>query len=375
MLNKILVNGINAGSAGGKAVILNFIFQTNRLNIKHKYHFILTEEIKKDIVRIIENQNPLISFQFVPKPNFLQNLRFYLFGFNKIIYKEKFKAVLNFGDIPIRTTAFQILYFDWPYLIYPNSKIWKMMSFREWLSRKLKVKLIKLLLNNVTHFIAQTSTSKKRLKDILKIENITVLNNPHTKFKDEVESLEYDFDSSKKYFFCLTKYYPHKNLESIIPLAAITKKLKLNIIFLLTIDSAESKGAELLLKNIEKRNLDDVIINLGTLSYAQINYVYKKINCIYLPTILESFSGVYIDALHKNIPILTSKIDFAIDSCGEGAIYFDPFNESSQLDAIKSFLNDFDIGKMKEDYKSKREEFIDWEKKFNNINALFEKIY
>lgn len=374
MSNRILVNGINSGSAGGKAVLLNFLRQTNLSNKNFQYHFILTEELKTEVGRIVENQNSLISIQFIPKRNSFQNLSFYLYDFNKIINQEKFKAILNFGDIPIRSNVFQILYFDWPYLIYPKSKIWKKMSCREWLSRKLKVWLIKILLKNVNHFIAQTSTSKKRLKEILEIENVTVLNNPHTKFKDKVESVDYQFDSSKKYFFCLTRYYPHKNLESILPLAAITKELNLNIIFLLTIDSTEGRGAARLLENIEEKNLGDVIISLGNLSFNQINYIYRKINCIYLPTILESFSGVYIDALHKNIPILTSKMDFAIDACGSGALYFDPFNTNSQLDAINSFLNDFSIDLMKEKYKLKCEEFLDWEDKFYKINRLFENI-
>lgn len=374
MSNRILVNGINSGSAGGKAVLLNFLRQTNLLNKNFQYHFILTEELKTEVGRIVENQNSLISIQFIPKRNFFQNLWYYLFGFNNLINQEKFKAILNFGDIPIRSNVFQVFYFDWSYLIYPNSKIWKMMSYEDWISRKLKARLIKLLLKNINHFIAQTSTSKKRLQEILKIENVTVLNNPYSKFKDEVESVDYEFDSSKKYFFCLTRYYPHKNLESIIPLASTAKELNLNIIFLLTIDSAEGRGAARLLKNIEERNLDDVIINLGNLSFSQINYIYQKIDCIYLPTLLESFSGVYIDTLHRNIPILTSKMDFAIDACGSGALYFDPFNTNSQLDTIKSFLNNFNIDEMKEKYKSRREEFVDWEYKFYKINSLFENI-
>ena len=48
-----------------------------------------------------------------------------------------------------------------------------------------------------------------------------------------------------------------------------------------------------------------------------------------LPTLLESFSATYIEAMFHGKTILTSDLDFARDVCGEAAFYFDPLNPQS----------------------------------------------
>ena len=58
-----------------------------------------------------------------------------------------------------------------------------------------------------------------------------------------------------------------------------------------------------------------------------------------MPTLLESFSGSYIEAMHYGVPILTSDLDFAHDVCGESAIYFDPWNVETIKNAILELIN------------------------------------
>jgi glycosyltransferase involved in cell wall biosynthesis len=63
-----------------------------------------------------------------------------------------------------------------------------------------------------------------------------------------------------------------------------------------------------------------------------------------LPTLLESFSGSYLEAMHFGTPILTSDRDFAREVCGEAALYFDPDSPSSIRDAILKLKNDPALG-------------------------------
>ncbi|MFQ5806590.1 MAG: glycosyltransferase, partial [Phycisphaerae bacterium] len=53
-----------------------------------------------------------------------------------------------------------------------------------------------------------------------------------------------------------------------------------------------------------------------------------------LPTLLESFSSTYLEAMQFRCPILTSDLDFARDICGSAAHYFAPFDPASIRDAI-----------------------------------------
>lgn len=53
-----------------------------------------------------------------------------------------------------------------------------------------------------------------------------------------------------------------------------------------------------------------------------------------MPTLLESFSGTYLEAMKAGCPILTSDRDFAREVCGEAALYFDPLDADSIVRTI-----------------------------------------
>ncbi len=67
---------------------------------------------------------------------------------------------------------------------------------------------------------------------------------------------------------------------------------------------------------------------------------YLACNALLLPTLLESFSGTYLEAMHFGRPILTSNLDFARDVCDDAALYFDPWDPVAIKDAILKLKDD-----------------------------------
>ncbi len=61
------------------------------------------------------------------------------------------------------------------------------------------------------------------------------------------------------------------------------------------------------------------------------------------PTLLESFSRTYLEALYFGLPILTSDRDFARQLCQNAAIYFDPLNAESVAGAMARVMEDADL--------------------------------
>ena len=55
---------------------------------------------------------------------------------------------------------------------------------------------------------------------------------------------------------------------------------------------------------------------------------------MFLPTLLETFSASYPEAMKMKKPILTSYLDFALDICGDAALYFDPTSAEDIADKI-----------------------------------------
>ena len=93
-----------------------------------------------------------------------------------------------------------------------------------------------------------------------------------------------------------------------------------------------------------------------------------------MPTLLESFSGTYVEAMYHGKPILTSEIDFARDICGDAAIYFDPLDANSLLNTISSLHENQALRNAKVETGHKRlDGFMSWPNVFDKLIGIIEK--
>ena len=143
--------------------------------------------------------------------------------------------------------------------------------------------------------------------------------------------------------FYLTQYYPHKNLEAIVRLFSEHRESLRDTVVFLTISADQHPGARRLLLSIGKHGLEDCIVNLGPLSQQELAGYFNHCHALLMPTLLESFSGTYLESMHFGLPILTSDLDFAHEVCGDAALYFDPEDAGSIKDAILRLKNDPDL--------------------------------
>jgi hypothetical protein len=56
----------------------------------------------------------------------------------------------------------------------------------------------------------------------------------------------------------------------------------------------------------------------------------------FLPSVLESMSGSYLEAFHYQLPIVTTECDFARDTCGSAAAYFLPGNVDAAIELLQT---------------------------------------
>jgi glycosyltransferase involved in cell wall biosynthesis len=133
---------------------------------------------------------------------------------------------------------------------------------------------------------------------------------------------------------CLTRYYAHKNLEIIVETFKRHKDCLRDVVVFLTIPCEQERESRWLLRAIDRFGLNDQIVNLGAIEQADVPNYFRNCHALLLPTLLESFSTTYLEAMHCGLPIMTSDLDFARDVCGEAALYFDPWSPSSVAEAI-----------------------------------------
>lgn len=79
----------------------------------------------------------------------------------------------------------------------------------------------------------------------------------------------------------------------------------------------------------------DIITNLDPLSGPEVAGALRAATALFLPTLVESYGLIYLEAMTAGLPILTSDRDFAREMCGELALYFDPLDAGSIVDAIE----------------------------------------
>jgi len=134
--------------------------------------------------------------------------------------------------------------------------------------------------------------------------------------------------------FCLTKYYAHKNLETLDRMFRECGEGLEDVSIVLTVRAQDHPRAGRFIAGLDDAPVRDHLINVGPIPQSELAGYFRLGEGLILPTLLESFSGTYLEAMQFERPILTSDLDFARDVCGPAARYFDPLDPRSIRDAI-----------------------------------------
>jgi glycosyltransferase involved in cell wall biosynthesis/ubiquinone/menaquinone biosynthesis C-methylase UbiE len=149
-------------------------------------------------------------------------------------------------------------------------------------------------------------------------------------------------DKAKPFtFLCLAHYYAHKNIEilldAVLKLSKYTDKSAKCII---TIAPEQHPGARRLLERLARGEGAGRIENVGPVSSSMLPELYRSVDALIFPTLLESFSRTYLEAMNFGLPILTSDRDFAHHLCQDAAIYQDPLDADSVARGMARVMED-----------------------------------
>ena len=341
----VVINLANLVNAGGRSVGLGIAKSLTNLPANHgdRFHFFVPSLETYDFPNTETS-----TFHEVPNHlnrfpgNFLLNR--YLSGEIKKIRPD---VVFSVGNIPAKTPSGvpQLVMVHWPYLVYPDTPAWGLMGFKEKLMRKIKRHAIRSLRKYVTRYTVQTDIMKQRLlqhhdpnKPVEVIPSSFAALDKAVQDSDEFESLRADPD--QKLLLYLSRYYVHKNIEILIPTAKRIKELKLPYKILLTIAPDHGDGAKRIIETIENEKLQDVIVNLGPVPYAQLSPLINTCDAFLMPTLLETVGLPFWEAMFMEKPIFTSDLDFSRDICGDAGSFFDPNNAESIVSTITASFAD-----------------------------------
>ena len=223
------------------------------------------------------------------------------------------------GPGPLRGSFRTVNGWHEPAYVYPESDFWNRISLFSRILLKLRYMYSSWALKKADAITVQTLTMKQRMIKYRKIhENkINIVPNGITSYAEEeymspglstiFEALE---DRIK--LLVLTEPWVHKNFNYLLKVA---KHLPGPYIFCISFDRNTNRLTEDFVKEVERSGLADHFVFLGRVQHREIRMLYQKVDAVFLPTLLESFSANYIEAMYFKKPVFTSDLDFAREVC------------------------------------------------------------
>ncbi len=283
----------------------------------------------------------------------LSQWRFEAFGIPALVCEFNPDVLWGLGNFGLRNPGCKQAFLNMkPHCLYER-EFHQDRTWRSRLNKRLALRRLKRSLPSTQLVFCQTQTAADRFRRFLGYSGRMAIMPPAISRSaakgDSRRPVALEGLRGKFVLFCLTKYYAHKNLEMMVQTFRRHGRELGDVVIVTTVQADQHAYAPRFLASLDDPAVRNHIVNIGPVDPSQLKAHYTACEGMILPTLLESFSSTYIEAMNFHTPILTSDLDFARDACGPAAMYFDPFDPASIRDAILEL----------KDAPGKREELIE----------------
>ena len=147
--------------------------------------------------------------------------------------------------------------------------------------------------------------------------------------------------SSNVRIFCLAAPYPHKNLKIIPEVASLLRENDPARVYCFIVTLPDNGPVvRKFWAMVEKYGVKDMIENAGRIKLQECPRFYASSDIVFLPTLLETFSATYPEAMVMGKPIVTTDLDFAHDICGDAAAYYSPLSAEAAAKLLGQVAGD-----------------------------------
>ncbi len=337
----ILAHNLRVG--GGASVGQNILAALGRIAPEHEYFVsIPAERGYHDLCRVLPNCQVEM---YVGGGGVVRRLRYDRYRLSEKVRAFRPDVVLGLGNMGVRRPGCPaaILVHN-SHRIYPTKHAGPI-PLRQKINRWLRSLHLRLQLPRMDMVFCQTETMRRRFiktyrfcKPVKLFPNAVSTKTLQSSAKNRpavFAELEGRF-----VLFCLTGYAPHKNLEGIVKTFAQYRDELQDVTVILTVCPEQGKAARRFLRSISRNRLASQIKSVGVVPQTELAGYFEHSDGMFFPTLLESFSGTYIEAMHFGCPTITSDLDFAHEICGDAAIYCDPWSPESIKNTILRLKNE-----------------------------------
>ena len=339
MKHKIVINTTTLKIGGALQVAYSIVNELILIKSNHHFLILCSPEFFEQLKNLQFPDN--FSYKLInTSPAKFFTRRAITRQLNEIVSDFEAEVVLTvFGPSYWRPEVRHICGFADGWCYYPKTIAYSRLNIIDKFKRKLLSKYkLHHLKREVDFLFIETDDAKERLIDILNYDasKIVTINNTYSNIYNSSNisgpSILEDRTEGEMRFLLLSANYPHKNisiLNQVIPLL----KDKIHCFkFILTIPPDEINSL------ISPQNMN-WITNVGPVNVSDCLKLYNESDFLFLPTLLETFTATYPEAMKMRKLILTSNLSFAKDICADAAIYFNPLDPHEIVNKIVGVVN------------------------------------
>lgn len=325
---RILIDNSNLFAGGGIQVATSFLNDLKTFNKEHLFWVLQSPHSAKTIDTTIFPEN--FVFSNIPEKIYTAKLK--RSNFVKKLEEEIKPNVIftTFGPSYHKSNFPKIVGFAFGQMLYTNSPFYNQISFLQQLKYKLLIFLKKkAFINNADALVFETENARLifKQKTGYKKDTFTVHNTLNAIFNKKEEWQNLPIEKTRLDILCLTANYPHKNLPLIPKLIKEIQKLAPELNFKVYISL---KKEELIFDN----QYDRYVNYLGNVALSQLPSLYQQMDVLLMPSLLETFSTTYLEAMAMKVPIVASDMPFSRDICAEAALYCSPLKADEYAEKI-----------------------------------------
>lgn len=330
---KFIINTTNLQSGGALQVALSLLEEWELLGLKNEFHIFLSPQLERLLAteKFAENFH-FYTFKSNPTETFSSPFSFY----KQLQKKEaqiKPDAVFTiFGPALWTPQNPHLVGFANGYYLFEEARFIQeniLSHFAKRISYKLRKSILLYQLKKESNYCwVETIAAKQRLAMAIQKDGkeISVIGNTYSQHIQKSTGAKQPNSSFKLLY--LSAYYEHKNFEIIAEVITLLMQKKRTCTFMLTLPQSKFEAL------FPEHKNSPYLQNIGPVHPHECKPIYAQADAVFMPSMLETFSANYPEAMKMELPLICSDFDFSRAICGEAALYFDaqdPENIAEQI--------------------------------------------
>jgi len=158
----------------------------------------------------------------------------------------------------------------------------------------------------------------------------------------------------------VTRYKNHLNLIKAYARLKADHRIPHQLVIVGAID--QSAYYQELIGYVESEDLTADVIITDFIPHEYLPALYSNAALYVFPSLCETFGMTQIEAMACGIPVITSNVSVMPEICGDAAVYFDPYDPDSIVEAISTVLQNEELQKELSISGLERAKLFSWEK-------------